>query len=554
VKTTLASLEEAFERIGEAAEHHLGSSHAAGLALAVTDREEIVGVACRGMAEVASRTPVRPETRFEIGSISKSFAAIIVMQEVESGRLDLHVSVNEIVPWLKLPEPFGPVTLHHLMTHTAGLLIGTEDGMGSGALWRLRNNPPTTAPGERFLYSNDGWKVVGACLEEVTGRKTHDLLMERVIGRLGMPASSAWITDGEFADLAVGYEPMYTERPVQLRHPLVPAPRTISNTADGSIISTVVDMSAYARLILAAGDVPDGRGGRMLSDAMFAEWTEPRVDMGEGSRYGYGLWTEEVDGRRWVGHSGGMVGYTAVLVTSPDEGLGLVVLQNGGGDKRGLTRNALAQVRASLAGDPPPPVWSPPSPTDIPKAADYAGRYEGEDGRTLEVTADGTGILLTMSSVSVLLERDPLSDEPTDSFLVPHEAFERYPLSFGRDEAGRVVEAFHGNTWFRGERYAGPDPEPPPEEWIRFPGLYRNDNPWSPTVRVLLRKGRLAIQWPSAASDEDGDLELVPTDDGWFTAGERRDPRRVRFLGDDADGKAVIVEFNDSRWFRSFED
>jgi D-alanyl-D-alanine carboxypeptidase len=556
VKATGAQgLQEAFDRIGEAAEHHLGSAHAAGLALAVTDGDEILGVVCRGMADVAARTPVRPETRFEIGSISKSFAAIVVLQEVEAGRLDLHVSVNEILPWLELAEPFGPVTLHHLMTHTAGLLIGTEDAAtGPGALWRLRTNPPTTAPGERFLYSNDGWKVVGACLEEVTGLPTHEILKQRVIGPLGMTSTAASITDAEFADLAVGYEPMYTDRPLQLRHPLLPAARTLSNTADGSIISTVVDMSAYARLILAGGDLPDGRGGRMLSEVMFAEWTKPRVDMGLGARYGYGLWTEEVDGRRWVGHSGGMVGYTGYLVTSPEEGLAAVVLQNGGGEKRGMTRNAVALVLAGLAGDSLPPVWSPPAPTDVPKAAEYAGRYVGEDGRTLEIAADGPSLRMTIGPVSVLLEQDPLSEEPSDSFLVPHEAFERYPLTFGRDPDGVVGEAFHGDTWFRGERYAGAEPDEAPEEWRRFTGLYRNNNPWSPTVRIVLRKGRLALQWPAAASDEDGDLELVPMKDGWFAAGELRDPRRVRFLGNGAEGKAVIVEFNDAQWFRSFEE
>ena len=78
----------------------------------------------RGLADVAAGTPVRPETRFQIGSISKSFAGIVALQEAEAGRLDLHVSVNEILPWLELPEPFGPITLHHLMQHTAGLAIG----------------------------------------------------------------------------------------------------------------------------------------------------------------------------------------------------------------------------------------------------------------------------------------------------------------------------------------------------------------------------------------------------------------------------------------------
>ena len=134
----------------------------------------------------------------------------------------------------------------------------------------------------------------------------------------------------------------------------------------------------------------------------------------------------------------------------------------------------------------------------------------------LDVTADGSGLRMTIGPVSVLLEQDPLSDEPSDSFLIPHEAFERYPLVFGRDDDRVVVEAFHGNTWFRGERYPGPEPNEPPEEWRRFTGLYRNDNPWSPTVRIVLRKGKLAIQWPAAASDEDGDLELMPTNDGWF--------------------------------------
>ena len=255
----MPGMQDAFDRIGAALEHHLESSHAAGAVLAVTDREEVLGVAVRGMADVAAGTAVRPETRFQIGSISKSFSGIVVMQEVEAGRLDLHVSVNEILPWLELPEPFGPITLHHLMQHTAGLAIGEEDAPTlAGALWLLRGVPPTTAPGERFWYSNDGWKIVGACLEHVTGMPIHDLLAERVLGPLGMRDSVALIDDAEYLRTAVGYVPTRWDRPPQLRHPLSPADRIVSNTADGSIVSTAIDMAAYARLLLARGDVPDG--------------------------------------------------------------------------------------------------------------------------------------------------------------------------------------------------------------------------------------------------------------------------------------------------------
>ena len=550
----MPGMQDAFDRIGAALEHHLESSHAAGAVLAVTDREEILGVAVRGMADVAAGIAVRPETRFQIGSISKSFSGIVVMQEVEAGRLDLHVSVNEILPWLELPEPFGPITLHHLMQHTAGLAIGEEDAPTlAGALWLLRGVPPTTAPGERFWYSNDGWKIVGACLEHVTGMPIHDLLAERVLGPLGMRDSVALIDDAEYLRTAVGYVPTRWDRPPQLRHPLSPAGRIVSNTADGSIVSTAIDMAAYARLLLARGDVPDGRGDRILSDAGFSSLTEDGIDDGEGGRYAYGLWQEEVDGHRWIAHSGGMVGYTAFLAIAPDDGLGVVMLQNGDGAKRGVTAYALAATRASLAGTELPETWGPPAATEIPKAHDYVGHYDGDDGRTLDVRAVEDGLAVTIGPIDVRLERDPLTAEVGDAFLVAHEALDRFPLAFTRGADGTVVEAFHGDTWFRGAAYQGPEPAPIPEAYAAYPGFYRNDSPWNPVVRVLARKGTLVLQWPYESPDQMSDTTLIPLADGSFAVGAERDPRRVRFEGETYDGKAAVIVINNGRWYRSFE-
>ena len=548
----MAGLQEAFDTIGTSLERHLEASHAAGAALAITDREEILGVAVRGMADVASRTPVRPETRFQIGSISKSFAAIVAMQEVDAGRLDLRVSVNELLPWLGLPEPFGPITMHHLLTHTAGLHIGTEDALGfPGALQLMRANPATRPPGERFHYSNDGYKIVGAVLESITGLPIHELLTERLLGPLGMTASVAAITDEVFTDHATGYEPMLTDRPAQLRHPLAPATRTVSNTADGSIVSTVVDMCAYARLLLAEGDRPDGRGGRILSEAGFDRIMADAVDDTDHGRYGYGLWTELVDGATWLGHSGGMVGFTARLVAIPHEGLACVLLQNGGGDKRGVLRSSFATLRAGLDGSPLPGPWSPPAATDIPDGERYAGTYAGDDGRTLVVTPEDDGLSISIGSVTARLERDPLADEVEPAFLVAHPALERHTLEFRSNGAGNVVEAFHGATWFRGERYDGPEPDEPPDEWRGHPGLYRNDDPWGPVIRIVVRKGRLAILWPTDVSGED-DGELIPLEDGSFGVGDPAVPHRVRFEGD-ANGQTAVTIVDGGRWFRSFE-
>jgi D-alanyl-D-alanine carboxypeptidase len=546
----MPGLREAFDRIGAALERHLTVTHAAGAVLAVTDREEILGVAVRGMADAAAGTPVRPETRFQIGSISKSFAAIVALQEAEAGRLDLHVSVNELLPWLELPEPFGPITLHHLLTHTSGLAIGEDEAPTLlGALHLARGVPPTFPPGAHYWYSNDGYKIVGACLERVTGMAMPELLRDRIFGPAGMTSAEGAITDDVRTDLATGYEPLYSDRPPQLGHPLVPAPWIVSNTADGSIVSDVIDMSAYARLLLAGGDVPDGRGGRVLSESMFERMTAPLVDDGDGDSYGYGVWTEEVDGCRWIAHSGGMVGYTAYLAVSPDEGLGCVILQNGDGSMRMVLAHALAVVRASLAGDAPPDPWEPPAPTSIPAAAEFAGRYEGDDGRVIELVEEDDGLLLRVGPVSVRLERDPLSD-PTDMLLVPHPALDRSALWFGRNPDGRVVEAFHARTWFVREGTETEPPGPVPEAWRAHPGTYRSDNPWSRVLRVLLRKGRLELEFPCVPGDRLSDGVLTPLDDGSFSVGEPWTPRRLRFEGN-ADGRSEVAVFNGVRWYRA---
>jgi hypothetical protein len=158
---------------------------------------------------------------------------------------------------------------------------------------------------------------------------------------------------------------------------------------------------------------------------------------------------------------------------------------------------------------------------------------------------------MSIGPVSARLERDPLLPEPGDTFLVAHPALERFPLEFRRDDAGRVVEAFHGDTWFRGEAYGGTDPEDPPPAWRRHRGLYRNDDPWNPVLRIVLRKGRLAITWPTDAGDDEGG-ELTPLDDGSFAVGDPASPRRVRFEGD-VGGMTAVTVFDGGRWYRSFE-
>jgi D-alanyl-D-alanine carboxypeptidase len=543
----MPGLSDAFEHIGAVLEQRLPLTHAAGAALAVTDRDETLGVVVRGFADAASGTPVRPETRFQIGSISKSFAAIVAMQEARAGRLDLHASVNDLVPWLGLPEPFGPITPHHLMTHSAGLVIGAEEAPSAlSALAILRNLRVGFAPGERFWYSNEGWKVMGLILEHVTGTRVDELLRQRVLGPLGMSSSTAAITNDAQADCATGYRTMFDDRPPRVSHPLVPAAWLPFNTADGSIISNVLDMAAYARMLLAGGaPLLDAEGFGPLTEGVMPDRDWPTF------RYAYGLWVGEEDGRRRIWHSGGMLGYTALLITEPDDGLGCVMLINGQGDRRATVRSALDAVRAALAGTDAPPIGPPPSVTRVDNAGDYVGEYRDGD-RVVSIETAGDRLVFREGERRAGLE---VVEDVDDVFLIDDLELDRWPLRFGRDEHRVVVEAFHGEAWLVNDRWRGEAALPAPGEWDAFPGLYRRANPWGPTLRVAVRKGRLVAEWNDDLEDVVEELVPMtdPADAGWFHVGiEAWKPQWLRF-DDVIDGRATRVTMNGGTWYRSFE-
>jgi D-alanyl-D-alanine carboxypeptidase len=546
----VTGLAEAFGRIGSFLEHRMPLLHAPGAALAITDRDETLGVVVRGFADATAGTPVRPETRFQIGSISKSFAAIVALQLDEAGRLDLHAPISDLLPWLKLQQPFGSITTHHLLTHTSGLAIGTEESpTGPGALWILRNVPPTFPPGERFHYSNDGYKLVGAILERVTGRSVPELLRERIFEPLGMAATDGRIRNATRRDIAVGYVTIFDDRPAQRHHELVPAKWIVTDTADGSIVSNVLDMAAYARLLLNRGATPGGE--RVLSEDAFATLTTPFVqepveERELPGRYGYGLSVGERGDRPIVTHSGGMVGYTALLLVEPDDGIGCVMLLNGHGDRLQIVGYALDAVRAALEDQEVPEVTHPPDPAVIEDAASYKGTYAAGH-RELHVEARGTGLVLIDGDAEAVLEREPFADAGSrDRFLVVHEDLDRHLLAFERDATGAVVGASHGPSWFARD---GAAPTSTPEAWRRLEGVYRSNDPWEPLLHVYERVG-IPFLWTAGEGEE---WPLVELEDGWFAAGEPRLPRRLRFHGD-VDGRAAVVEFNGGRWYRSNEE
>jgi CubicO group peptidase (beta-lactamase class C family) len=277
---------------------------------------------------------VGPGTLWQIGSVGKSFTAVLALQLVEQGELDLHAPVTEYLPWLRLRSS-APITLHHLLTHTAGLVTGAELAPASTYdVLALAGGSTSTPPGERFWYSNVGYRAVGLVLEAVSGTSYPRLVQELVLEPLGMRASAPAIVNDLRGRMAPCHWPFFDDRPWRPEHGIAPAPWVESAEADGCIACSVEELAAYLRELLAGAPTVLPGGG-------FAAMATPHtVDERDGHPYGYGLALH--DGGFW--HTGSMIGSLTFMWAEPAAGLGVVAFANGLAGARALGEAALAEV------------------------------------------------------------------------------------------------------------------------------------------------------------------------------------------------------------------
>jgi D-alanyl-D-alanine carboxypeptidase len=499
-------------------ERHRREMGLPGLTLGLADRKGVVAVRTYGHSDIKTGLALTPENLFEIGSITKSFIGIALLQLREEGKLDLERPVREVLPWLRIESAYAPINTHHLLTHTSGL--PNPLSLPAIPLWTAH------APGEHFHYCNVGYQILGLLLETLDRKPLREILRARILQPLGMSASEPVISHEIRPRLPVSYQPLYDDRPFQRHGPLVEAPYLAMDNAAGCIASTPGDMALYMRMLLNRGRSP---GGRLLSEESFALFSRPAIaspGFGEGAGYGYGIAVQPVEGRTVLRHTGGMVSFSSAMQVDLDAGFGAFASANAslaGYRPNAVAAYALAVLRAAAEGRPLPPPPEPDDPYRVPRAADYAGTYTSPERGKLVLVAEGERLKLVHRGEPVVLERIA-----PDDFFVSHPDFKLFLLSFGRVE-GRVVEASYGGDWYAGERYAGPRTFETPPEWRAYAGHYRNESPWEGSFRVVLRKGRLWL----------GREPLVPLGPGLFRLGEEEHaPNRIRF-DDVVNGRAL---------------
>jgi D-alanyl-D-alanine carboxypeptidase len=322
-----APSQEAATRVEAVLEAELQAGRIPGAAVAVARDGKIAFSKGCGQATAA--------TVFRIGSITKQFTAAAILLLRDEGKLSVDDPLSKFLPEF----PHGKdVSIRHLLTHTSGIKSFTSlkeyrtgmagDRTPEEMIQLFRDQPVDFPPGEKFLYNNSGFFLLGVIIEKASGTTYAEFLKKRLFAPAGM--ESTWVDAPklEVARRATGYKKVQEEwkeaDPISMTQP----------GGAGAMISTVEDLLKWDAAL---------HGGTLLKKESLAEMTTPStLKDGKATRYGFGLFIEGQGAARVIGHGGGINGFVSYLGRFPERGLSVAVLVNSEGyDARGLANKVL---------------------------------------------------------------------------------------------------------------------------------------------------------------------------------------------------------------------
>ncbi|HXG69003.1 MAG TPA: serine hydrolase [Gemmatimonadaceae bacterium] len=379
-----------------------------------------------GFANIEWQIPNTPQTKFRIGSVTKQFTSMSVMQLREQGKLKLEDFVCVYVS--PCPDAWKPVTIHHLLTHTSG--IPTFTGLPE---WRKVNMVPKTVdemidffrelplqwvPGEKYAYNNSGYFLLGAVIEKAAGKKYEQVLREQIFTPLDMVDSGYDWSATIIPRRASGYSGR---------------PPAVSNAAAldmqqpysaGSLYSTTGDLLKWDQALYTDRLLPAAARQTM--------WTPFR------DNYAYG-WTivppaTATFGHRRVEHGGGINGFSAMIVRLPETNVTSIVLANTdalpGAGAAAVARDLLAIYYGQSYTLPAPRIVAKVDPAIYDQ---YVGKYELSPTSIMTVTREGNS-LMAQPTGQPKIEVFPESETK----FFPQVRIEA-TITFEKDASGKVV-------------------------------------------------------------------------------------------------------------------
>jgi CubicO group peptidase (beta-lactamase class C family) len=332
-----------------------------GAALAIVEQDHITRVKGFGVADPTGR-PVTAETPFILGSLSKSFTALAVMQLVDKGQIKLDAKVREYIPWFTLADDSSrAVTVRQLLNQTSGLSVETSEKFAASSdvsdsalenrVRSLRTERLDRAVGSDFEYSGTNYAVLGLLVQMVSKQSYEKYIQEHIFTPLKMEHTHTSQVEAEKNGLATGYLYwFFFPRAAEL-------PFNRGSLPQGYIISTAEDMSHYLVAQLNGGRYGDVQ---IVSVAGIGEMHRPAIATWKrDTSYGMGWEIGPVAGIPAIWHEGSIFNYHANMVLIPRNGSGFILLENiySGPDEERLNQIADG-IALLLTGKDPPPVAS----------------------------------------------------------------------------------------------------------------------------------------------------------------------------------------------------
>jgi CubicO group peptidase (beta-lactamase class C family) len=323
---------------GEFARSRMGS-----LTVGVVSGDKLAWTKSYGNAESVISLTANQDTVYRIGSITKMFTATMLEQLVEAGKVELTDPVEKYFPEInrvqKRYKDAPPITLLQLATHTAGLsrepdhtatyVTGEPEAWKETLIAALPHAHYEFKPGKRFSYSNIGYAVLGAALEQAAGHPYLEYLPEHTFIPLGMTQTSLVLTPEVQSHLAKGYQRTLLGPPSSAESDLENKTGRGYKVPNGAIYTTVGDMAKFASFLMGKGPTD------VLAPASLLHYQDQYVVPADAQSFnGYGLGIMFIRERRYIaaGHGGAVSGFSAALYMNRAAGVAAVVLASAVGD------------------------------------------------------------------------------------------------------------------------------------------------------------------------------------------------------------------------------
>lgn len=363
-------------------EHERAQKQIPAISIALVHGQRTVWAAGMGWADSLRGRPATASTVYRVGSVSKLFTDVAVMQLVERGKLDLDAPVGRYLPDFHPRNPFGgKITVRELTSHRAGLTreppVGNYFDDTSPSLAATVASLNRTAlvyePGTHTKYSNAGVAVLGYVLERTQHEQFESYLAKTVLAPMGLEASAFAPNSRLEPRMAKGT--MWTVDGRRFDAPTF----QLGMAPAGSMYSTVLDLGRFVEMLFAGGVAANGRRvvARATLDSM---WTPQFAAAGARTGYGIGFNISTLDGQRTVGHDGAIYGFATSLLAMPDDSLGVVVIASldvANGVTDHIAQSALRLMRDAVAGRPLAAIDTT-SPLPQGRALALMGRYRGD--------------------------------------------------------------------------------------------------------------------------------------------------------------------------------